>query len=391
MRYPELYEAFYAPSLFPDDGRLWRVEWFGRLERNFREPFNHFLEVTLRRLRKRHRGIDVTLADALDVDPGHLYKAYIEISDLPYVHIGSIWRDGKYVASPEYSLFESDQLTFSETTIRIASPDGLDQIAAEDGALPPESRPVGCDPHQARFLAVEVSGDPCGLIIPVMEVVRFYYCPSPEITSRLFRGPFDLIANEIFNVLHTGLDPDGLCRACFRNDTPTTAARIAAILGTSEYAKRQVRRIYDTILVSHVTSGVPVVEALPPFEGNANLKARGAWFESGGRRRFLAYQILESNLPLPGRKLLYSWARDTAPGRSKYGLPVGGLDQHHERDWHPCLPKYTDNFETKHIGAYIYKRQDILRNRFDQPLPSTEHVAAESAATMDDSSTDQPP
>lgn len=367
MRYPELREAFYAPSLFPDDGRLWRVEWLGRLERNFSDPFNHFLAVTLRRLRKKPHGIDVALEDALDVDAKRLDTSYIEVADLPYVHIGSIWRDGKYVASPEYPLFESDRLVFSESTLRLVSPDSPDPLAGSDGVLPPRLRPPGCDPRQARFLAVEVDGDPCGLLIPAMEVVRFYYCPSASITSRLFRGPFDLIKNEIYNVAHSGLDPDGLCRACFRNDIPKTAMRIAAVLATSEYARRQAQRIYDAILVNHVTSGIPVVEALPPFEGRATLKARGAWFENGGRRRFLAHQIVEGSLPLPGRKLLYAWSSDgSRAAESPYSF--GAV---HESHFHPCAPRYTDDIESQRVGPHIYKSARILRNLFDQPADPT--------------------
>jgi len=376
MRYPKLSVSFYAPNQFPDDGYLWRVEWLGRLERNFDYPYNHFLEVTLRRLRKKPRSIDVTLAEALDADPKCLDKAYIEIADLPYVHIGSIWRDGKYVASPEYPLFESDRLVFSESTMRLISLDSPDPLSDRGSILSANLCPAGCDPRQGRFLAVEVDDDPWGLLIPVTEIVRFYYCPSPAIASLLFRGPFDLIENEIYNAHHSGFDPDGLCRVCFRNGIPRTAARIAAVLATSEYARRQVRRIYDAILVSHVTSGIPVVETFPPFEGRAILKARGVWFKSGGHRRFLVYQLVESSLPLPGRKLLYAWSSPQS-GRSQR------LDDIDEYDWHPCLPRYTGDFESEYVGGSIYKRPEILRRQFDRPADPTKPVETEPLTPAD--------
>lgn len=365
MRYPELRKAFYSPSRFPDDGHLWRIEWLGRLQRNFERPYNHLLEVTLCRLRGKSRGTEVTLKDALDVDPNHRDRAYIDIRDLPYVHVGSIWRDGKYVASPEYALFESDRLVFAESTLRLIRWDSPDPLAGDCRVIPPDLHAIGCDPLHACLLAVEVNGDPYSLLIPAMEVVRFYYCPLPVMAEQLFRGPFDLISNKLYNADKSGLDPDGICRACFRNRIPTPAARIVTVLACSEYARRQARRIYDSILVNQIANGTPVVEALPPFEGRAELKAHGAWFESNGRKRFLAYRIVASNLPVPGRKLLYAWSN-----MAILFTASRDLNNFNECDVHPCLPRYTDTTESVHVGSYIYNGPKFLRDKFDRPTDS---------------------
>lgn len=299
----------FTAGWFPNDGALWRVDWFGGLSHNFRTPpYNHLLEIWISRLRTSAADTPVGSEEAANIEAGSRRAIYIDINRFPFLHIGSIWKNGEYgdyTDQPEYETYKTSDLRFSNDTLKFISPDSFETVGGRSSRIIPEGmHPFGRKPADSRLVAVTVNDDPYGLLIPAMEVVRFYYCPSPRMAELIFSGPYDRIASAIYDESRSGLMADGRYVVCVEPNFAFSAFRIIVLLASSRYARLRAREIYDRILFNQQILDEPVVEALPPFKGSAELWMHGIWFESHGKRRFLAYWIDASNLPWPGGKVI---------------------------------------------------------------------------------------
>ncbi|WP_293278570.1 hypothetical protein [Neisseria sp. oral taxon 014] len=76
---------------FPNDGRVWRIDWFGAVRKNDNVPTEPTIDVYLR---------PVSVTDKTSIaDFGWLNKericCTIGVGQLPVLTIGSLWKNGK--------------------------------------------------------------------------------------------------------------------------------------------------------------------------------------------------------------------------------------------------------------------------------------------------------
>ena len=76
---------------FPNDGRVWRIDWFGAVRKNDNVPTEPIIDVYLR---------PVSVTDKTSIaDFGWLNKERIccpiGVGQLPVLTIGSLWKNGK--------------------------------------------------------------------------------------------------------------------------------------------------------------------------------------------------------------------------------------------------------------------------------------------------------
>ena len=89
-------EPVYAIDDFPDDDRLWRIEWIGGVGYNTSVPSEPLIDVTLAQLPKGERNPLSGRACSSQVEKR---TVKIGVGLLPYIWIGSVWQKGRPVTT----------------------------------------------------------------------------------------------------------------------------------------------------------------------------------------------------------------------------------------------------------------------------------------------------
>lgn len=174
---------------FPKDENFWRVDWFGDI------AFPNRL------LRRTQPSVLVHLSRVLDTsfreNPAVLLspettfatkqrKVWISVGTLPLLGIGDIWRNGRLEMHPDYELEHFPDLEInSETAVLIKA--GLN-LEEKGFLLPLSEHPWHMQCTQSYCLMVELSHNR-RLIIPCMELIRFYFGSSSNLLTKLFLPP----------------------------------------------------------------------------------------------------------------------------------------------------------------------------------------------------------
>lgn len=282
---------------FPKDGRAWRIDWLGAVERIGPDA-----------------RIDVYLSPATaaasphpraqrDFDSATVEHARIGIGLLPYLAIGSLWRNGRRLRHAAGHEKRLQGIHIGPKTVKLV----------EAGLVLSEDPKRWLIPHFAHqlprlvltghtpCLAIEYGGDPYGIVLPMIEAIRFYYAVSTDLAHAVFNGAFQLH-------LHTLIDTDisGPLR-----DSNRMVVRlrqwladddgwvIGRILGDS-HAREGVTRVYDSLLKSTANRAAVFPECGLPFRGVTDWSTRGVELPvDGGGKRWLIHELLRCSAPFP--------------------------------------------------------------------------------------------
>jgi hypothetical protein len=322
----------FAIKSFPDDDRLWRLMWFGQLLWNPKVPSELLLEVVLvPYVGKDFSGASLRLSKNY-FQPDATVR-HIGIGHLLPITIGSFWR-GKRPASFENQFenpFESRDVpevvqvfpgvAMNGPGCRITDPQS-EQFRLLNGTNYPAQRfcsraKLFCIPMPPRD-GQQPSG---GLIlIPCVEVFRFYYANSTQLTLELISGGLDIGANTVYDPTLTIDNPEGYSKVRLRQRILDEDAFIVGRIALSPFAQRAARSIFGSIAKNSAAGG-SVLEARPPFEGMTDLTVSGQWItlqEPGQRQgepkkepwHFFVHRILSCSGEFPYSHLLFSRDND---------------------------------------------------------------------------------
>lgn len=292
---------------FPTGSGLWRIDWFG------------LVMFPDRLMRARQPSVLVYLSlvvapDAL-ADPSVLLKPdatwarrqtkrWVSVGTMMLLRIGDIWSDQKLVAAPDYesSVFEK-LLIARETTELVKAGVSLDKGSF---LLPLGEHPWHGENTQSYCMRVKLE-DGRSLIIPCMELIRFYFGSSSALLSRLFDPPMrkeNLFSNLAFNPKTKWMRFDlaeGFPRA--------SVGDIARIAGSHTAWMAALRVLTSCMKAS--TAGQDIYpQAIFPFEGLTDLTATGKWLSLGGRtgQTFIVYHLNVCTHEFPFRSVRYRLA-----------------------------------------------------------------------------------
>jgi hypothetical protein len=316
-----------------------RIEWFGNVSyaghSGGRSPM---VSVTLAR---GHQGQWIR-TDIVDDSP---LTASIPVAFLRLLRIGDIWVSGQRVGTdPGSTRITFERLQIDDSTTNIL-PAGLP--VAEDGDRPAYLLPFsdfdGHRGHTGAFCARVRLPEGGFLVVPCMELIRFYFGDSGLLLKRLFSGA---TATDNLYLSAWRRDVSGSAHLTLAPGLPFPAARTVARIAFD----RQAARAAAWIAKSGVTAAAHSERHYPrttfPFKGKTNLTVEGRWLEGGERRVFLAERILQCSHPFP-----FEWlfARETA-GLAGEGRPgSSGRVKSSRRDAEPRRHKreLLENFVTR--------------------------------------------
>lgn len=288
------------PSLTPDE-RVWRLSWFGECAypgsvRRYAQP-----------------SIKVVLAPVLcdpddqaalilpeSIDHQHSHEAWAPIAALPMLTIGDLWQKGQQVASPDYQaeLFKRLSIT-PETTSFVKAGLAID----EHFLLPLRHHPWHRSHTQSYCVAVSLDAQR-RLLIPCVEIIRFYFGSSSNFLQRLFTAPLTpekLWSSKRFNPTTRHL------HLVLANRLSGLSCEDIGRIAESKFAWRAAAGIHASCQKASVNGHPAYPYTGFPFEGITNLSANGIWLPFGEQEKatFLVYRLNTCSHPFPFQSLSY--------------------------------------------------------------------------------------
>lgn len=290
----------------PQDNKFWRIDWFGDI---------CYPDYAIRRSMP---SISLTLSswyggdepENFHTNRTHHTQVYAPVGFLGKLRIGDVWQNGKLAVIPEYVQENFPDVIINRKSSFIIKSGLSTQTGDHDVFyLPLQQHPYHAPHTQSYCLKVDHPSNK-RLIIPAVELIRFYFGSSGGLLSHLFRFP---------------LMPDRLWVAASRSAV-RKKANITLSQGLSGWSAADIARIaFDPVawhaaqLVGNSLS-VAKINRLPlypkahfPFDGKTTLRASGVWLPFGDdpAGTFLVYRLLSCSHRFPFRGLEYRLAGRT--------------------------------------------------------------------------------
>lgn len=258
----------------------------------------------------------VLLSPESATPPKQQKKAWVSAGTLPLLRIGDIWRAGRLEARPDYQLESFPDLQIDHATTHLVKA-GLN-LDDQGFLLPIAEHPWHMQCTHSYCVMVDLPGNR-RLIIPCIELIRFYFGSSSGLITKLFLPPLErkaLYSNPQFDkstgrlVLELADRISGSSAADIgRLHMDPIAWRAAVHIGTSALQASLARQsVYP--------------QAFFPFEGKTTLIAAGKWLSFGEQSQstFIVYNLRSCSRPFPFRSLRYE-SKGSRPDQAQGGRP----------------------------------------------------------------------
>lgn len=291
------------PALTPDD-RIWRLDWFG--ETAYRTSLRRYKQPCVK------VGLSALLCDPENsnalLEPestDHLnpHEVWIPISALPLLTIGDLWQHGCQIASPGYQMECFRRLAIDKHTASFVKAG----LSIDDHFLLPLSHHPWHRHHTQSYCVSVSVNENVRLIVPCIELIRFYFGSSGNLLKRLFTNPLN--TNSLWTHREFNRKTRHLHLVLAERISGISASDVGRI-AASKFAWRSAAGIYSSSQKASI-QGIPVYPYTGfPFEGSTDLIVHGKWlpFGENAERTFLAYRIRSCSHPFPFRSLSYEAA-----------------------------------------------------------------------------------
>lgn len=287
--------AFTIPDLTPDS-RPWRVNWFGGLV--YQNNGHRRTQPVYRVLISPVPG-DPAQAP-IDADASDQREAWLSLGTLPMVCIGDIWQNGEKLVQPDYQQesFDVQILPASADVVKAG-------LAIEDQfLLPLNEHPWHRGATQSYCISIQMK-DGKRLIVPCMEIIRFYFGSSSSLLHKLFTAPLNessLFSEKTFD------EATGHLHLKLASKISKVSAVDIGRIALCKEAKRSASGIYASCLNNEGGRQQPAYPYTRiPFIGCTTLKASGKWLSFAGKENstFVVYRLQSCSHAFPFNSLTY--------------------------------------------------------------------------------------
>ncbi len=266
-----------------------------------------------RMLRRRHPSVLVSLSKANAPDgagrlsPLSLHKAerqttrcWVSVGTTMLLRIGDLWREqGLESRAADEELLCEDLAISRDTCDLVKAGSSFD----EGCFMLPLHEHAGHRENTHSYCVRVALPNGKLLVVPCMELIRFYFGSSSELLNRLFVPPLQR------ENLYTGITIDRRNRMTLQlaDRIPRASAEDIARIAGSRLAWRAAAMI-GTSCVSAAQARQDIYpQTLFPFEGTTTLRAAGKWLSRGDdpKGTFLVYQLLSCSHPFPFKSLQF--------------------------------------------------------------------------------------
>lgn len=243
----------------------------------------------------------VLLSPHSTVSPNFQRRVWVSVGTLPLLRIGDIWRDDQLDVRPDYEQEEFTDIQIDQSTTTLIKA-GLN-LDERGFLLPLSEHPWHMQCTQSYCMMVDLP-DSRRLIIPCMELVRFYFGSSSSLITKLFLPP--LARDSLYKKAAMNTRTGQLMLALAEKMSGASAADIGR-LHLEPAAWRAAAHVGASILKASVANQAIYPQALFLFEGKTTLAASGKWlsFTDQPRATFLVYNLQSCAHPFPFSSLRY--------------------------------------------------------------------------------------
>lgn len=292
---------------FPSDNQYWRVDWFGAIQPNPKVAREPALQVIITPFKtpdiKTLTPNKLASASSSLVDYNEQRTIQIGTGQLPMLCIGSIWRNNEFQPQLAGQITEFNSLEISERTTRTLNASSKEQ---NQYIIPFSHYRFGKDGFFSKMVAIEHEGDPYGILVPMAELVRFYYAVSTDLADVVFSGDLKHNLHSVLNMEHTWSEPQdereviGL-RQRFSDEDGWVLARIM----NSPEAWAGATAVHDEMLKNRFNGKPSHIESAFPFSGLTNLTARCKLIPTKDAKkwRYLVLSLVRCTAAFPFRHL----------------------------------------------------------------------------------------
>lgn len=288
------------PNLTPDE-RIWRVDWFGDCGypgtvRRYAQPS---VRVVLSALRCDPSDQIALLAPEA-TDHQHSHQAWVPVAALPMLAIGDLWQAGHHMASPDYQRESFGKLRIDLETASFIKAG----LAIDDHFLIPLSNHPWHRLHTQSYCVSISMADGRRLLVPCMEIIRFYFGSSSNLLQRLFTNP--LVVCTLWTSKR--LDPATKhLHLVLANRLSGVSASDIGRVAVDPLAWRSAAGIHSSCQKASVQRQPVYPYTGFPFEGETDLLASGIWLPFGedNNTTFLVYRLHSCSHPFPFKSLSY--------------------------------------------------------------------------------------
>lgn len=303
---------------FPSDGRCWRVDWFGALLQNPQITTEPVFEVVISPVLDSG---DVPLSSMRATDLTQQQVILIGVGQLPFIEIGSIWKNGCHQDQHAGTSQVFNGIEIGPRTVQeISSLHKLDNR----NIIPYKHYRISKAGVGSSIVAIKHNNDPYGILIPAMELIRFYYAVSSNMAHAVFSGAFQTNRDLILNTQKSHYIPDeDRVVLCLPQYVVDEDAWVIARILRSPVAAESCRKIFDCIIQNRVNQNLVHLSSSFPFEGESTLRTRVKSIpgQKEGQWRYLVLSICACSAPMPYQNLTVVRANDGRKANPETDLP----------------------------------------------------------------------
>jgi hypothetical protein len=298
-------------SAFPKDGKNWRLDWFGEIafpNRLIRRTQPSVLVHLSRVIDDRfHNAPSILLSPDATTPAKFQRKVWISVGTMPMLRVGDIWCNGELVARPEYEIEYFSNLHVDRSTAHLVK-SGLN-LDERGFLLPLAEHPWHMHCTQSYSVMLDLPNNR-RLIIPCLELIRFYFGSSSRFLTQLFLPPIErsgFYTNPTFDKLRKHLTFD------LADKMSGSSAADIGRLHLDPIAWHAATLIGTSALSASVSRLAVYPQTHFPFEGSTNLSVNGKWlsFEGQAKSTFLVYSLRSCSHPFPFKSLSYYMSSDS--------------------------------------------------------------------------------
>lgn len=289
-------------NAFPKREGRWRVDWFGPIA---------FPD---RMVRRRHPSVLVSLSKdkcpegssrlsllSLRETERQQTRCWVSVGTTMLLRIGDVWREQSLESRAADEELHCENLEISQDTCELVKAGS----SFEDGSfMLPLHEHAGHRENTHSYCVRVTLPDGKLLVVPCMELIRFYFGSSSELLNRLFHPQLDR------GHLYTGtpaIDRHNRMTLQLADRIPRASAEDVARIAGSRLEWRAAKMIGASCVRAAQARQEVYPQTLFPFEGTTTLRAAGKWLSRGNdpKGTFLVYQLLSCSHPFPFKSLRF--------------------------------------------------------------------------------------
>ena len=302
---PEASEEPLHIGAFPNDAAFWRIDWFGEVaypDRYTRRKHPSVLVYLSRVIEHSFRADPAVLQNPHSTAPAKLQtRIWVSVGTLVILRIGDIWHRQTRFMSPDYTRETFKKLSVGRTTTDFIKA-GLNPDRA-GFLIPISEHPWHMNATHSYCLMVNLP-DGRRLIIPCVELIRFYFGSSSTLLRQIFST--QLQRQNLFSEDHYD-HRSGLLTFKLGHGMSGRSASDIGRIRMDPVAWRAAAMVSMSMLKACSTGEPAFVQSFFPFEGTTFLDVSGKWLSHQGEaaQTFLVYGINSCSHAFPFKSLRY--------------------------------------------------------------------------------------